>query len=187
MKFTKNRFLGLVCMLLLLSLFDQGGICQGKHPKGSQNLSPNDTLLAFVKVTKKKTKLDKYWRLDYIKAWYHTRVPSPPVNTSIDLTQLSFQELWFLKNEILAKNGYLFMEPTLRAHFNEFLWYQPIFDVGDFVVEVTSDEYNFLKKIIDEEKKRAGDFFTKTGRYPLLNTSMSVNTSHLTCGAKLPS
>ena len=162
-------------MLCIALVIISGTGCKKKDQSLTTAIEQSDTLLSFVKRTEIKTKLDQYWQLDYIKEWYHTRITPPPVNTSKDLTKLSFQELWFLKNEVLAKNGYLFMDPVLRAHFNRFKWYQPIFDVKDFVLEVNSDEYDFLKRIIAEEKSRLGSLITTNSKYRLINTSMIVN------------
>ena len=167
------RYTSLFCIVLLIAMSTG---CKNKDQALTTAIEQSDTLLSFVKRTEIKTKLDQYWQLDYIKEWYHNnRIQPQPTNTSRDLSKLSFQELWFLKNEILARNGFLFMDPVLRAHFNRYKWYQPIFDVKDFVVEVNNDEYDFLKRIIAEEKARLGGLITEAGKYRLLNTSLIVN------------
>ncbi len=166
------RFSIMLCIALLMVL---GGGCKKKDQSLNTAIEQSDTLLSFVKRTEIKTKLDQYWQLDYIKEWYHQRITPPGLNTSRDLTKLGFQELWYLKNEILARNGYLFMNPVLRAHFNRLKWYQPIFDVKDFVVEVNSDEYDFLKRIIAEEKSRLASLAVTNNAYRLINTSLIVN------------
>ncbi len=166
------RFCVVLCITLLMVL---GAGCKKKDQGLTTAIEQSDTLLTFVKRTEIKTKLDQYWQLDYIKEWYHQRINPPALNTSRDLTKLGFQELWYLKNEILARNGFLFMDPVLRAHFNKFKWYQPIFDVKDFVVEVNSEEYEFLKRIITEEKSRLGTLITTDGKFRLINTSLIVN------------
>ncbi|MCE1190238.1 MAG: DUF3160 domain-containing protein [Ignavibacteria bacterium] len=134
-----------------------------------------DTLLKFVKVVNIKTKQDECWQLAYIKEWYKERVQPPELNYEQDLKKLSYIDLWFLKYEILARNGYLFMEPTLRSHFNVYKWYQPIYDKPDYVVEVNPKEFEFLKKIVHEEKERLKDLVVPSENHPMFNYDFVIN------------
>ncbi len=139
-----------------------------------------DTLLSFVKVTDTKTVLDKCWQLPYIREWYKNRIPPPPMDYSTDLKSLSYQDLWYLKYELLARNGYLFMEPDLRAHFSKFKWYQPIYDSNDFVVELNNQEYAYLKKIINEEKLRLRSSVISVNNNRLVNYDFTINREQFT-------
>src|SRR4051794_16702596 len=87
-------------------------------------------------VTEDKATLAQYYNLDHIKEWYPERVLPPVFDYSLDLSNKSIVELWLLRNEIFARNGYLFEDAVLRGHFNQFKWYQPIFDVPEFKAQL---------------------------------------------------
>jgi hypothetical protein len=102
----------------------------------------------------------------------------------VDLKSLSNVELFYLKNEIFARNGFLFMDPTLRAHFKKFPWYQPIWDVPDFKIELTEKEHSFLDAIISEERNRRQSRISDNAGNQLLHFTDAANTNQFT---KMPS
>lgn len=48
--------------------------------------------------------------------------------TADDIATFGANELRIARNEIFARNGFRFKDPSLRAHFSRFAWYQPTTD-----------------------------------------------------------
>lgn len=126
-------------------------------------------------VSEEKTNLAKYHELDFIKEWYPERVLPPVFDYDIDLTQKSPVELWLLRNEIFARNGYLFDDATLRGYFNQFKWYQPIFDVPEFKVQLNEKEQEFVNQVLKREKELASSVITKQGTYDMIDWNHVYN------------
>ena len=140
--------------------------------------------------TKKKNKLEVVYSEDkeYIKAYYdlshikeyyselNLNYSKPPkYNDSVDLTALPYDELRLLRNEIYARNGYLFDDAFLRGYFNRFNWYLPIFDVDTFKVVLNKEEVKLIDRIIIEEAKRKENKTIDQNGLKLYNTNLIVN------------
>src|SRR5687768_4066161 len=65
-------------------------------------------------VTEDKSSLAEYYKLDHIKEWYPERILPPVFNYNVDLSNKTVSELSLLRNEIFARNGYLFDDALLR-------------------------------------------------------------------------
>ncbi|NME71086.1 DUF3160 domain-containing protein [Flammeovirga aprica] len=130
--------------------------------------------------TPKKEYLQKYYQLDHIKSYYDwnemTGVDAPPFDYKKDLTSLSYEELRLLRNEIFARNGYLFNDAFLRGYFNQFKWYKPIFDVPEFKVSLDKEEQDFISEVKKEEAKRKANKTVERESLSLYNADLIVNT-----------
>jgi len=126
-----------------------------------------------------KKSLKSYYDLPHIKEYYSwlgmTYTQPPALNYPTDLTTLSYDDLRLLRNEIFARNGYLFNDGFLRGYFNRFKWYMPIFDVDTFKVILNSEERDLVKRILAEETKRKQIKTIKQENLQLFNSDLIVN------------
>ncbi len=119
--------------------------------------------------------LADFYKLPHLKEFYdYTNNPFtelPALKYPEDLSTLSYDELRLLRNEIYARNGYLFNDGFLRGYFNCYKWYRPIFDVDSFKVVLDNTERELIATITKEEEKRRSQ--RKTTK--LLDTELIVN------------
>lgn len=97
--------------------------------------------------------IEKFYKVDCIKEFYTKRVKAPKIDLTQSIANKTAQELRLMRYEVYARKGYLFSDAILRAHFNQFSWYQPIFDVEEFKVYLTPEEKAYIRKIADEENR----------------------------------
>lgn len=128
--------------------------------------------------------LKEYYKIDKIKIFYEymfgdKETPLPDLTVPKDLSGFSYEELRLLRNQIFARNGYLFGDPYLRGYFNQFDWYRPIFKVEKFKVQLSEKEQKAVNRILAEEKKRKenNQFVEKNG-LKLFNSDLIVNSMH---------
>jgi hypothetical protein len=126
-------------------------------------------------VTEDKSSLAAYYKLDHIKEWYPERILPPPFDFSVALSGKTIVELSLLRNEIFARNGYLFEDAVLRGHFNQFKWYQPIFDVPEFEVRLNKQEQEFVDKVLKLENELSANRYGKQGAYEMVNLDHVYN------------
>jgi hypothetical protein len=150
-----------------------------------QDGDPLDQVIPF-EVTEDKHLTASYYDREELKEWYIKRVLPPPFDFTMDLTGKNYLELRLLRNEIFARNGYLFKDASLRVHFNAFDWYQPIFDVPEFKVQISAQEKAFLDRVIarevEELRKRelsvqgnamvSMDYLVNPGMFPPIEDSL---------------
>ena len=69
---------------------------------------------------------------------------------------MSREELNLALNEIYARRGRIFEDPTLSAYFNSKDWYTPKYTAAEFSKNVTFNEYEQanLQLLINEQEKR---------------------------------
>jgi len=120
-----------------------------------------------------KLKLESYYENPWMKEYYTKRIYPPKFDYNIDLESKSIQELRFLRNEIFARNGYLFNDAVLRGYFNRFDWYQPIFDIDSFKVELNKEEIAFVNKTLATENK------LRSNRYIDVEGSKMIKYDHI--------
>lgn len=132
---------------------------------------------AVVEVSEDKSSLADYYKLDHIKEWYPKRILPPPFNFSVDLSDKTIVELSLLRNEIFARNGYLFNDAVLRGYFNQFDWYQPIFDVPEFKVRLTQQEQDFVNRVLARERELSKGRYVKKGDYGMIDLTHVYNLS----------
>jgi|APTNR8051073442_1049403.scaffolds.fasta_scaffold00003_454 hypothetical protein len=126
-------------------------------------------------VSEDKSSLANYYQLEHIKEWYPQRILPPVFDYSMDISKKSAVELWLLRNEIFARNGHLFEDAVLRGYFNQFKWYQPIFDVPEFKAQLSKQEQEFVNKIIARENELKGDRYINSGSYSMINMDHVYN------------
>jgi hypothetical protein len=93
----------------------------------------------------------------------------------MDLGAKGVVELSLLRNEIFARNGYLFDDAVLRGYFNQFRWYQPIFDVPDFKVRLTKKEQDFVNRVLARENELAKERYMRQGDYQMIDLTHIYN------------
>lgn len=130
-----------------------------------------------IEVSEDKSSLAKYYALEHLKEWYPERILPPLFDYTMDLTSKSVIDLWLLRNEIFARNGYLFDDAVLRGYFRQFKWYQPIFDVPDFKVQLTKQEQDFVNKVLKLERELPADRYVRSGGYQMINVDHIYNQS----------
>ncbi len=117
-----------------------------------------------VPLSDKPIDLEKYYKIDYIKEFYEKRIKAPALDLTAALEGKSAHELRLMRYDVFARKGYLFQDAILRAHFNQFKWYQPIYDVEDFKVYLTDAEKAYIRRIADAENKlHTADYSQKNG------------------------
>jgi hypothetical protein len=126
-------------------------------------------------VSEDKSTLEGYYELEHMKEWYTERMLPPEFNYDQDVSKKALADLWLLRNEIYARNGFLFDDAVLRGYFNEFKWYQPVFDVPDFKLRLNTQEHNFVEQVLARESELAGERYLQQGDYQLINFSHVFN------------
>jgi hypothetical protein len=126
-------------------------------------------------VSDDKSALQRYYELEHIKEWYPERILPPEFNYDQDISKKSLVELWLLRNEIYARNGFLFDDAVLRGHFNEFKWYQPVFDVPDYKLVLNEREHQLVEKLLARESELTRERYVQQGDYQLINFSHVYN------------
>ena len=126
-------------------------------------------------VSEDKATLAQYYNLNHIKEWYPERILPPVFDYTVDLSNKSIVDLWLLRNEIFARNGYLFEDAVLRGYFNQFKWYQPIFDVPEFKAQLNKQEQEFVDKILKRENELASSRYSKQDGYEMINMDHVYN------------
>jgi hypothetical protein len=151
--------------------------CTSKKSESEQVTQVPAQTIASVdyEVSEDKAALAQYYKLDHIKEWYPERILPPVFDYTLDLSNKSIVDLWLLRNEIFARNGYLFEDAVLRGYFNQFKWYQPIFDVPEFKAQLNKQEQEFVDKILKRENELAGSRYSKMGGYKMINMDHVYN------------
>jgi len=126
-------------------------------------------------VANDKKQLTDIYELPHMKEWYKERVLPPKFDFDMDLSSKSYIELLLLQNEMYARNGYLFMDAAIRGYFNQFKWYQPVFDVKDFKVQLSEEESRFIDKILKLRKEKYESQYLTDGGYKLINPDFVFN------------
>jgi hypothetical protein len=137
-------------------------------------ISPATNSAAYI-ISDDKSPTDKYYEQEHLKEWYPKRISPPAFNYNVDLSKKTIVELGLLRNEIFARNGYLFDDAVLRGYFNQFKWYQPIFDVPDFKVILNKQEHEFINKVIAHENELLKERNVTQGNYSMINMNHVYN------------
>jgi hypothetical protein len=120
-------------------------------------------------VTDDKATLEAYYQREHMKEWYTERIMPPTFVYDQDISEKSITELWLLRNEIYARNGFLFDDAILRGYFNQFKWYQPVFDIPEFKVLLNEQEHRFVEKALAQESKLMKQRYQKQGEFTMIN------------------
>lgn len=84
-------------------------------------------------------------------------VPPPRMDTTLDLSKFSLEQVRYLRAFVLARHGKLFDDMVLRAFFNRFPWYQPIWIPEDFEPKLAPWEKRWHDRLLvrEEELRKA--------------------------------
>jgi hypothetical protein len=166
------------------------------HDNGFGELVP-------VVLTEDKTELAKRYQEPHIKEFYgghfedtvdpvdedkHT-APLPAFDYQQSLAGKSYLDLLLLRNEVYARNGYCFLNPTARYHFAAQkwyrpLWYEPIFDdkgnrklTADSIIRVplTRQEMAFVQRVHAQELQLLARRVTPQAGYPMVGLDFLTN------------
>lgn len=107
---------------------------------------------------------------------YGERVQPPPFNFDRDISGLTLEELRYLRNEPFARKGYLFKDAVLRAWFQQYDWYQPIWWVPGWKVTLDTREEAFVARVRAREEEMLGRNFIQQGRMLKANVRNLLNT-----------
>lgn len=143
--------------------------------KGDEKPASEASSALPYEVSEDKASLTSYYQLEHIKEWYPERILPPVFDYSMDISKKSVVELWLLRNEIFARNGHLFEDAVLRGYFNQYKWYQPIFDVPEFKAQLNKQEQDFVNKVISRENELKNDRYTKSGNYSMIKMDHVYN------------
>lgn len=143
--------------------------------KGDETPASEASSALPYEVSEDKASLTSYYQLEHIKEWYPERILPPVFDYSMDISKKSVVELWLLRNEIFARNGHLFEDAVLRGYFNQFKWYQPIFDVPEFKAQLNKQEQDFVNKVISHENELKNDRYIKSGSYSMIKMDHVYN------------
>jgi hypothetical protein len=113
--------------------------------------------------------------IKYFSDYYKDKPAPPPFDFNMDISQKNFNELRFLRAEILARHGFLFMDYVLRSQFNATKWYQPIFWYNDFKIQLSEEEKKFIDKVLKLEQELYKKNYVLSGGYKKANTENVVN------------
>ncbi|TAE02048.1 MAG: DUF3160 domain-containing protein, partial [Bacteroidetes bacterium] len=172
----KNLFFTIFCLFLLFACKNEKAKNESNAPVQQATLEP-PTLSILpsadynekVPLTDEKVDLEAFYKEDFIKEFYPKRIFPPAFNFKQDISQKNFEQLWYLRNEIYARHGYLFENSILRAYFKKFEWYQPIFDIENFKINLSAEEKEFIAKVQTKET----ELYAK--RYDVKDNLQSVN------------
>lgn len=132
-----------------------------------------------VVYSENKESLKAYYELPHIKEFYDWLKVSytgvPVMEIPADLSVVPYDELRLLRNEVFARNGYLFNDGFLRGYFNRQKWYMPIFDVDTFKLSLNAEERGIIEKILAEENRRKENKFVSKDGNQLYNADLVVN------------
>lgn len=176
-KYSGIRY-GLYITVMLLFLTD----CTSKksavetNAENEKTSAVDETASIEYETIKDKSSVAQLYSLDHMKEWYPERITPPTFDYSMDVSGKSSMELWLLRNEVFARNGYLFDDAVLRGYFSQFKWYQPVFDVPEFKVQLDKQEQDFVNMLIARENELMLDRYIKEGPYSMINTDHLYNT-----------
>lgn len=84
-------------------------------------------------------------------------VPPPRMDTTLDISRFSLEQVRYLRAFVLARHGKLFTDMVLRAFFDRFSWYQPIWIPEDFEPKLAPWEKRWHDKLLVREEELRKD------------------------------
>lgn len=91
-------------------------------------------------------------------------MPPPRLDTTLDLRRFTLEQIRYLRCFVAARHGYLFTDLTLRAFFNRFQWYQPIWIPADFLPKLAPWEQRWQARLQErEDELRASSYVEANG------------------------
>ncbi|MGI4871838.1 MAG: DUF3160 domain-containing protein [Janthinobacterium lividum] len=158
--------------------------------------------LVAVTLTEDKSALAKLYQRPDIKEFYEIgetdndfglveskhKASPPPLDYNQLLTGKSYLDLLLLRNELYARNGYCFMNSTVRAYFDKQPWYRPVWEGGTYddqgkeltpavelMVPLNKQEAAFAQRIHAQEMVLLAHRVTPQGGFPMIGPDFVVN------------
>ncbi|WP_460555965.1 DUF3160 domain-containing protein [Hymenobacter daeguensis] len=149
-----------------------------------------------VQSTPDKTALARVYARPYIKEYFEKpedydvelpkRQPLPAFDYNQELAGKPYLDLVLLRNTLYARNGYCFMNATLRRYFDKTNWYKPVWSqeadsVGNALPEeiipvpLNQQELAFEQKVLALETKLLAGRVAPQGGYPMINPDFVTN------------
>lgn len=150
-----------------------------------------------VQLTEDKSELARIYARPYIKEYFEgygeasegeipKRAPLPAFDYNQPLAGKSYLDLMLLRNTLYARNGYCFMNATLRRYFDKTAWYTPLWDEGSdsagvarpavlIPVPLNRQEVAFEQKVLALETKLRAGRLTKQGSFSMINPDFITN------------
>lgn len=113
--------------------------------------------------------------IKYYSDFYKDKEAPPPFDFNMDISNKTFNELRFLRAEILARHGFLFMDYVLRSQFNATKWYQPVFWYNDFKIKLSEEEKIFIDRVLKLEQELYKKNYVLSDGYKKANIENVVN------------
>jgi hypothetical protein len=152
-----------------------------------------------VQATDDKSELKKVYARPYIKEFYEgeygdeypaynptKRKPLPAFDYGQNLDNKSYFDLVLLRNTLYARNGYCFMNATLRRHFDATNWYRPVWNetmdstgapiaVTPILVPLNQQEHAFEQRLLTREKQLLASRVSPQNGYPMIGPDFITN------------
>ncbi|MBD2770196.1 DUF3160 domain-containing protein [Hymenobacter sp. BT664] len=141
-----------------------------------------------VVFTEDKAMLAQVHARPYIKEYYtyEKRGPLPTFDYNQPLAGKSYLDLVLLRNTLYARNGYCFMNATLRRYFDKTTWYTPLWSettdskgepiaAAVIPVPLNQQEAAFERKLQALEAKLLAGRIAPQGGYPMINLDFVTN------------
>lgn len=172
-----------LCLLLLLSaLFPIAAVAQGWSPwrdipagikfTPPTSLYDSEEALLAEQLKKGKKKIDqKIYSSKDFTIRYEAKKDAPPFNLNQDLSKLNMEQVRNLKYELYARKGYLFHDAGVRAYFNQFEWYQPLYWINGLDFSLTPEEEAFLSRVKLREQELVNQNYIKITQNRLYKNS----------------
>ena len=140
-----------------------------------------------VVLTEDKAGLARQYQRDYIKEYYggeYTdgdgahKAPLPAFDYQQDVAGKSYLDLLLLRNAIYARNGYCFMNSSVRAYFDKQPWYRPLWAYEDSVhlkVPLNQQELAFVQRVHAQETKLLAGRVTSPAGFPMIGFDFVTN------------
>jgi hypothetical protein len=141
--------------------------------------------------TEAKTQLAKLYQREDIKEYYEgqyadssnesgNRAPLPTFDYGQSLAGKSYMELLLLRNAMYARNGYCFMNATVRNYFARQEWYRPLWDTAEVVVPLNRQELAFAERVHDQEVKLLAQRVSSPAGFPMIGFDFVTNQNEIT-------
>ena len=136
--------------------------------------------------------LAPYHKDEEFRFEFPTDVPPPRMDTTLDLGKFSLEQVRYLRAFVLARHGKLFTDMVLRAFFQRFSWYQPIWIPDDFEPKLAPWEKRWHDNLLVREEEIRKDSWheidgIRQGRASHLANAMMFDTLPVPFLARLDS
>jgi len=153
-------------------------------PGGDVYDSEEAALLEWNRKAKKKIEPKIFSSKDFTVR-YKTKKEGPAFDFNQDLSKLNMEQTRYKKFELFARKGYLFHDAGVRAYFNQFKWYQPIYWIPGLDFSLTPEEETFYQRVKAREKELIKENYLKktrgnaAGTAPKTREYITANTNNV--------